>query len=44
MRIALLSALPLPLRVALGGGFLVLPVFFSGLIFVTAWAATERSP
>lgn len=39
---AFLAALPLPLRLALGGGFLVLPVFFSGLIFVTAWAATER--
>ena len=25
-----------------GGGFLALPVFFSGLIFVTAWAATGR--
>jgi len=37
-----LAALPLELRVVVGGGFLVLPVFFSGLIFVTAWAATER--
>jgi hypothetical protein len=37
-----LAALPLGLRVILGGGFLALPVFFSGLIFVTAWAATER--
>jgi hypothetical protein len=37
-----LAVLPLPLRVVLGGGFVALPVFFSGLIFVTAWAATER--
>jgi spermidine synthase len=37
-----LAALPLGLRVILGGGFLALPVFFSGLIFVTAWAATDR--
>jgi len=37
-----LAALPLGLRVIVGGGFLALPVFFSGLIFVTAWAATER--
>jgi SAM-dependent methyltransferase len=37
-----LAALPLPLRILLGGGFIALPVFFSGLIFVTAWAATER--
>ena len=37
-----LAALPLALRVVLGGGFLTLPVFFSGLIFVSAWAATER--
>jgi hypothetical protein len=28
--------------VVVGGGFLALPVFFSGLIFVTAWAATKR--
>jgi hypothetical protein len=37
-----LAALPLPLRVVVGGGFVALPVFFSGIIFVTAWAATER--
>jgi spermidine synthase len=37
-----LASLPLGPRVILGGGFLVLPVFFSGVIFVTAWAATAR--
>jgi SAM-dependent methyltransferase len=37
-----LTALPLGPRILVAGGFLALPVFFSGLIFVTAWAATER--
>jgi SAM-dependent methyltransferase len=37
-----LAALPFAARVVVAGGFLALPVFFSGLIFVTAWAATER--
>jgi spermidine synthase len=37
-----IAALPPVLRVVVGGGFLALPVFFSGLIFVTAWAATKR--
>jgi SAM-dependent methyltransferase len=37
-----LTSLPLGPRIVAGGGFLVLPVFFSGLIFVTAWAATAR--
>jgi hypothetical protein len=37
-----IAALPLPLRVTLGGAFLVLPVFFSGLVFVKAWATTPR--
>ena len=37
-----LAALPLALRVIAGAGFLALPVGFSGLIFVTAWAATDR--
>jgi len=37
-----LAALPHTLRVVVGGGFLALPVFFSGLIFVTAWAGTGR--
>lgn len=39
---AALTTLPLPLRVLAGGGFLALPVFFSGLVFVTAWAAEDR--
>ena len=39
---AILTALPLPGRVLIGGGFLALPVFFSGLVFVTAWSAAER--
>lgn len=39
---ASLAALPLALRTILGGGFLALPVFFSGLIFVSAWARSER--
>ena len=39
---AVLTTLPLPLRVLAGGGFLALPVFFSGLVFVTAWAAEDR--
>jgi spermidine synthase len=37
-----IAALPPALRVVAGGGFLALPVFFSGLIFVTAWAGTTR--
>jgi hypothetical protein len=37
-----MAALPLAPRIIVAGGFLALPVFFSGLIFVTAWAATER--
>ena len=39
---AILTALPLPGRILIGGGFLALPVFFSGLVFVTAWSAEER--
>jgi SAM-dependent methyltransferase len=39
---ASLTALPLPARIIVGGGFLALPVFFSGLVFVTAWSAEER--
>ncbi|HVR70056.1 MAG TPA: methyltransferase domain-containing protein, partial [Vicinamibacteria bacterium] len=39
---AWLAALPLPLRIVLGGGFLALPVFFAGIVFVTAWAASAR--
>jgi hypothetical protein len=37
-----LAALPLGPRIVVAGGFLALPVFFSGLVFVTAWARTER--
>jgi len=37
-----MTALPLVPRIIVAGGFLALPVFFSGLIFVTAWAATEH--
>jgi hypothetical protein len=39
---ARLAALPWGARVILGAGFLSLPVFFSGLIFVSAWARTAR--
>ena len=39
---AALTALPLPARIVFGGGFLALPVFFSGLVFVTAWSTAER--
>jgi SAM-dependent methyltransferase len=39
---AALTALPLPARIVAGGGFLALPVFFSGLVFVSAWSAAER--
>ncbi len=34
-----LAALPLAARVVGAGAFLALPVFFSGLVFVRAWAA-----
>ena len=37
-----LAGLALPARVVLGGGFLALPVFFAGLVFVTLWAGSER--
>jgi spermidine synthase len=40
--VAGIAALPHAARVVLGGGFLVLPVFFSGLVFVTAWSHTGR--
>jgi len=39
---AWLAALPWAPRVALGGAFLALPVFFSGLVFVGVWARSER--
>jgi spermidine synthase len=37
-----LASLSLPLRIVLGGGFLALPVFFAGLVFVSVWAAAPR--
>jgi SAM-dependent methyltransferase len=37
-----LVALPLGLRILAGAGFLALPVFFSGLVFVRAWSGAEN--
>lgn len=37
-----LAPLPIPARVAAGGLFLALPVFFSGLIFVALWVESPR--
>jgi SAM-dependent methyltransferase len=37
-----LASLPGGARILIGGGFLVLPVLFSSLIFVSAWARSER--
>jgi SAM-dependent methyltransferase len=39
---AWLASLPWIARVVLGGTFLSLPVFFSGLVFVGLWARSER--
>ena len=39
---AALAQLALPLRLVLGGAFLALPVFFSGLVFVSLWAKSGR--
>jgi hypothetical protein len=39
---ARLAALPMLLRIVVGGAFLSVPVFFSGLIFVTEWARLPR--
>ena len=39
---AWLAALPPLARVVLGGAFLALPVFFSGVVFVQVWAAEPR--
>jgi spermidine synthase len=36
------APLPLAARVCVGGAFVALPVFFSGLVFVAVWAATPR--
>ena len=38
----ILASLPIVARVIVGAGFLALPVFFSGLIFVSAWASSPR--
>jgi hypothetical protein len=40
--ITALAALPTGLRVLAGGAFIALPVFFSGLVFVSVWAASSR--
>jgi hypothetical protein len=40
--ITALAALPTAPRVLAGGAFITLPVFFSGLVFVSAWASSSR--
>jgi hypothetical protein len=40
--ISALAALPVFARILVGGGFLALPVYFSGLVFVSTWSAQER--
>ncbi len=40
--ISWLAGLPGPVRIVVGGLFLALPVFFSGLVFVTLWANEAR--
>lgn len=37
-----LTGLDLPLRILLGGAFFTLPVYFSGIAFVSLWARAER--
>lgn len=37
-----LTGLDLALRIPLGGAFFALPVYFSGIAFVSLWAAAER--
>jgi hypothetical protein len=37
-----LASLPLGVRIAAGGAFLALPVFFSGVVFVQEWAAEPK--
>lgn len=39
---AWIASLTLPLRILVGGAFLSLPAFFSGLIFVKLWAENSR--
>ena len=36
------AGISLPLRVIVGGSFLVMPVFFSGLLFISLWAKMEH--
>jgi hypothetical protein len=40
--ITALAALPTAARIVAGGAFIALPVFFSGLVFVSVWAASPR--
>jgi hypothetical protein len=40
--ITALAGLPTAPRVLAGGAFITLPVFFSGLVFVSAWASSSR--
>lgn len=37
-----LASLLLPMRIVLGGAFFALPVYFSGIAFVSLWAASPR--
>ena len=36
------ASLPLAVRIAAGGAFLALPVFFSGVVFVQVWSADPK--
>jgi spermidine synthase len=40
--ITVAAGLPPAMRVLVGGAFIALPVFFSGLVFVSVWAAAPR--
>jgi hypothetical protein len=40
--ITALAGLPTGARILAGGAFIALPVFFSGLVFVSVWAAAPR--
>jgi hypothetical protein len=40
--ITVLAALPTAARIVAGGAFIALPVFFSGLVFVSVWASSPR--
>jgi hypothetical protein len=37
-----LASLPLAIRIVVGGAFLALPVFFSGVVFVRTWAVEPK--